>query len=139
MKNTGIYLLLILFSMLYSCSSGSKSSNPTPPPSAGTFTYKSVTVGGTNAGNYNYTNVSLKPAIKLSFSAGINTASVNSNIIFQSSAGAAVSYTATYQNSDSTVTITPSSTLASLTKYSLTINTGLKSTKSANFESQVKY
>ena len=133
MKNIRIYLILILISGMYSCSSGSKNSNPPPAPAG--FSFKTLTVNGVGGG-YNYTNVSAKPVIKLSFTAALNTALVNSNITFVSSAGSAVSYTATYQNSDSSVTIIPSS-LAYLTKYTLTVNTGLKSTKNGNLESAV--
>jgi hypothetical protein len=101
----------------------------------GSFSFKTVSVNGISNG-FNYVNINSKPVIKLSFSAALNTGSVNSNITFLSSTGSAVAYTATYQNNDSTVTITPSA-LSYLSKYILTVNTGLTSSKSGNLQSQV--
>jgi hypothetical protein len=124
MRFFSIGLIFISFVGLYSCSKGNKSSVPTPPtPSS--FSFSSVKVNGVNNG-YNYPNVNATPIIKLSFSAAVNPATVNSSITFKTVSGTTVAYTATYQNSDSVVVISPSK-LSFLTKYTLAVSTALKS------------
>jgi hypothetical protein len=134
MKSLKIYLGLILVAGLFSCSKGSK--NPTPPPvPPASFSFNSAKVNGVSNGT-NYANINNTPIIKLSFSAGVNNASVSNSITVKSSAGAAVSYTTSYQNNDSTIVISPSP-LAYLTKYTLTISTSLKSSKNGSLASEI--
>lgn len=132
MRNFKISLLLLVITGLFSCSkkSGSDTVTPVQPTS---FNLNTVSVNNTSNG-FNYTNVSLKPVIKLSFAAVIAPSSVSSNIAFKSSTGASVSYTTAYSNSDSTVIITPT-TLSPLSKYTLSVNSGLKSSKNATLQS----
>ncbi len=125
---------MILVAGLFSCSKGGGGSNP-PPVVPTSFSFNSVTVNGVSNG-YNYVNINSTPVIKLSFSAAINHATVSSGITIKSSAGLAVSYNTSYQNNDSTVVISPSA-LAYLTKYTLTISTDLKSSKSGSIQSLV--
>jgi hypothetical protein len=134
MKSLKIYLGLILVAGLFSCSKGGGGSNP-PPVAPPSFSFNSVKVNGVSNG-YNYVNINSTPVIKLSFSAAINHATVSSGITIKSSAGLAVSYNTSYQNNDSTVVISPSA-LAYLTKYTLTISTDLKSSKSGSIQSLV--
>ena len=120
MKSLKIYLGLILVAGLFSCSKSGGSSNP-PPVVPASFSFNSVKVNGVSNG-FTYVNINTKPVIKLSFSAAINHATVSNGITIKSSAGAAVSYTTSYQNNDSTVVISPS-TLAYLTQYTLAVST----------------
>jgi len=126
MKILRIYLAATLLAGMFSCSKSGQSSNPTPPaPSS--FNYNTVKVNGVSNG-FTYINVNATPVITISFTAALSHTSVNSNIAFKTNAGAAVAYTASYQNNDSTVVITPAK-LSYLTKYTLTVSNGLQSAK----------
>lgn len=135
MRELKICLVLILFTGLYSCSKGSKDANPppTPPPVASSFSFNSLKVNGVYNG-FTYINVNTVPVIKLSFTAPVSPASVSGSITFKTTAGVSVAYTATYQNNDSTVVISPS-TLSYLTKYVVAVSTQLKSSGSATLQS----
>lgn len=125
----------MLLSVIFGCSKSSNTPAPPVTPPIASFGFNSLMVNGLHNG-FNYVNVNSKPVIKLSFTAALNTGSVAGNITFLSSTGGSVSYTTSYQNNDSTVVITPSA-LAYLSKYTLTVNTGLKSSKGGNLQSQV--
>jgi len=135
MRELKICLVLILFTGLYSCSKGGKDVNPPPttPPVASSFSFNSLKVNGVYNG-FTYINVNTVPVIKLSFTAPISPASVSGSITFKTTAGVSVAYTATYQNNDSTVVISPS-TLSYLTKYVVAVSTQLQSSKSATLQS----
>jgi hypothetical protein len=132
---SGKYISLMLLSVIFGCSKSSNTPAPPVTPPIASFGFNSLMVNGLHNG-FNYVNVNSKPVIKLSFTAALNTGSVAGNITFLSSTGGSVSYTTSYQNNDSTVVITPSA-LAYLSKYTLTVNTGLKSSKGGNLQSQV--
>ena len=132
MRFFSIGLVFISLAGLYSCSKGNKGSAPTPPaPSS--FSFSSVKVNGVSNG-YNYPNVNATPVIKLSFSAAVNPATINSSVTFKTLTGTSVAYTATYQNSDSVVVISPSK-LSFLTKYTLAVSTTLKSSAGGALQS----
>ncbi len=126
--------LPVLFFGLAFCACKKDNKQPAPPPVAASFTFSSLKVNGLSNG-FTYTAVNSVPVIKLSFSAGINHSSVNNAISFKSSAGAAVNYTTSYQNNDSTVVILPSGSLQPLTKYTLNVSTDLKSAGGGNLQS----
>jgi len=117
--------LLIIFANI-SCKKGG-SDTPPPPPTPASFSFNSLKVNGQFAG-FIYYNINLTPIVKISFSAPINKPSVIGSLTFRDKSGVSVNYTATYENSDSTIIIQPSVPLNNLTKYSLSITTSLKST-----------
>ena len=104
-------------------------------PTPSSFAFNAVKVNGVTNG-LTYANVNASPVIKLSFAAAVNTGSVNNNISFKNAAGMAVTYSATYQNGDSTVVLSPSK-LSYLTKYTIAVSTGLKSSKGGSLQSAV--
>jgi len=134
MRNLKFCLGLIFIAGIFSCSKGSKSSNPPPTPPA-SFAFSSLKVNGVSSG-FSYININATPVIKLSFSAAVSPASVSTGISFTSVAGAAVSYSATYQNNDSTVIISPAA-LSYLTKYTIAVSTSLKSSAGGSLQSAV--
>jgi hypothetical protein len=136
MKIITLFLAAIMLAALFSCSKSSGGSNPPSKPVPSSFEISTVAVNGVKSG-YTYTNINAKPVIKLSFSAAVNTASVSSNVTFTSSAGAAVAYTASYLNNDSTVVISPSATLSYLSKYAINVSTSLKSSKGGSLQNTV--
>lgn len=132
MRILNIYIVMVLYAGLSSCSKSNKTADPMPPSS---FTFNTVTVNGVSNG-LNFTNVNLKPIIKLSFASPINHASTDGGITFKSASGTSVTYSTSYQNNDSTIVISPSA-LGGTTKYTLNINTNLKSNKNASLQSEV--
>ena len=128
--NTG--LILLSLTALYSCSKSAKGSDPVPPVPT-SFSFSGVKVNGLGNG-YNYSNVNATPVLKLSFNAAVNSSSVNSNVTFKTLSGTTVVYTVAYQNGDSVMVISPSK-LSYLTKYTLSVSTGLKSSAGGTLQS----
>ncbi|TSD63041.1 beta-glucosidase [Inquilinus sp. KBS0705] len=126
---------ICLFGLLYACKGSDPAPTPTPPvPPPSSFSFDALKVNGLYNG-FTYYNVNKKPVIKISFSAAINHASVSSAVNVTNKAGSAVSYTTSYENNDSTVVIKP--TLAAITKYTVAVSTGLKSSKNTTLGSEV--
>lgn len=123
--------------LLFSCSkSGDTSSKPTPPVTPASFNLNTVKVNGVTNG-FAYTNVNVKPVITLAFTTALNTASVGNSISFASASGAAVTFTTSYLNHDSTIVVTPSSNLSYLAKYTLNVSTSLASSQKGNLANTV--
>jgi len=134
MRGLNVFFLLILLAGVSSCSkSGQSAVTPVTPVTPSTFSFNTLKVNGAFNG-FTYINVNAAPVIKLSFLGAVNTASVSSGITFKSNAGAAVNYTVSYLNSDSTVVISAKG-LSYLTKYTLAVSTSLTSTKNATLQS----
>ncbi|TWJ00622.1 hypothetical protein JN11_01878 [Mucilaginibacter frigoritolerans] len=134
LSNIRIYLILAVFCILCACS---KSKQPTPvtPPNPSSFSFNTLKVNGVFNG-FTYKGVNTVPVIRVSFSAAVNTASVANSISFKNTAGTAISYTAAYQNNDSTIVITPAA-LQPITKYTLNVSTDLKSSSGGNLQSVI--
>lgn len=123
---------MILLSSLFSCSKSGQGSDPSTTDAPASFSLNTVKVNGSSSG-FTYVNVNVAPAIKLSFSAAVDPASVKNSITFANSAGTAVTYTTAYQNGDSTVIISPSA-LTHLNKYTLTVSNNLLSSKGGTLQ-----
>lgn len=133
MKYLKIFGGVCMLFMLYACSNSSKATpEPAPPVTPASFAFNAIKVNGVNSG-FKYVNVNAKPVIKLTFSAPVSHSSVAGSITVASKAGEAVTYTAAYQNSDSTLVITPA--LKAITQYTVNVSTSLKSAKNANLQS----
>lgn len=122
--------------LLMSCGKG-KTVTPVTPvtPTPATFSFNALKVNGVFNG-YNYTNINSKPIIKISFSAPVDHSSVTTNVNIRSKDGAAATYAASYENSDSTVVLTPSG-LQPITQYSLSVSTGLQSKAKGSLQSEI--
>jgi hypothetical protein len=114
----------------------SKSSTPPSKPVPASFSFNSLKVNGAYSGGLTYIGVNITPVIKISFSAPLNTALVNTNITIKNNACAAITYSTTYQNSDSTAVLSPSG-LQPLTPYTLNLGAGLKSAAGGDLQSAV--
>ncbi|SDE55199.1 hypothetical protein SAMN05216464_107134 [Mucilaginibacter pineti] len=133
MKYLKIFGGVCVLIMLYACSKGSKTTpDPAPPVAPASFSFNAIRVNGVNSG-FKYINVNAKPVIKLSFSTPVNRASVAGSVAVASNTGETAAYTATYQNGDSTLVLTP--TLKPITQYTVNISTALKSAKDGNLQS----
>jgi hypothetical protein len=116
----------LLFLFFYTVGCSKKSTPLTPPPA--NFLIKSITVNDSagTKGNDFY-NVTLKPLIKIAFTAPVDRPSLVSNVSFAKSNGPSVSVNIAYSNKDSVVEIQPASALQYLSKYIFTISKGLQS------------
>ena len=124
-----IRLLSALFISLFFWTCGKKSSGNTPepppaPPAALVLRSWSI---DENPSKSQYNNVSFSAPVKLVFSAPVDRSTVGNNVLLNSVAGTANTLNVAYSNGDSVLTITPAQPLAALTKYNLTVKTGLKS------------
>jgi hypothetical protein len=135
MRSLKVCLVVVALGMLYSCSKDNKPPTPvTPPPNTpASFSFNALKVNGVYNG-FTYKGVNSAPVIKLSFTAVVNPASVSTSIAFKTNAGTTVTYSAAYQNNDSTIVITPN-TLQPITQYTLSVSTGLKSAAGGNLQS----
>ena len=106
MSSRNCVAVILLFA-LGSC--GKKSGDDSAPPS--NFSSTGIKLNGQSSGSANY-NIGVSPAIQFFFSAAIDKSTVNSAFSFtDKDGGAAVAYTASYQNNDQTVVIRPSANL----------------------------
>lgn len=120
--------IIIVVSVLlgfYGCSKSS-SPEPTPTPVPGPFNFKTLEVNGKNDG-YSYHGVPLNTVIKFKFSAPVDHASISAGVSYKLKNGIPVSYTASYENKDSTLVLIPSSSLDVITHYDIGLTTSLKS------------
>ncbi len=125
-------LVLVLTILFWGCGKGSKTDTTPVTPQVSSFSFDALKVNGISSG-FKYTNVNAKPAIAIKFSTPLNRASVAGSIIINSKAGS-TAYSASYQNSDSTVVITPTG-LSPITQYTVDVSTTLKSVKGGSLQS----
>ena len=128
------FYLMILCAALFACGKDHPAPPVTPPVTS--FSYSGLKVNDLYNG-FTYFGLNTAPVIKISFSAPLNHNSVNSGITFKNKSGDAITYTATYENHDSTVVITPSSPLQAITQYKLSASTSLKSAAGGSLQTQV--
>jgi hypothetical protein len=121
-------VLGLTLTLLLSC----KKNEPSTPES---FYYKSVEVDGIS--NARYTNVRVNPAIKVSFSAPINGASVPTAVTLKNNSSVAVPFEYALENGDSTIRITPKSPLNYLTQYAFEVGPALESKRATLLNANV--
>ncbi len=128
MRYYGWIVLGLTLTLLLSC----KKNEPSTPES---FYYKSVEVDGIS--NARYTNVRVNPAIKVSFSAPINGASVPTAVTLKNNSSVAVPFEYALENGDSTIRITPKSPLNYLTQYAFEVGPALESKRATLLNANV--
>ena len=121
-----VFYSIVVLSTFISCGKGGSPAPPPPPPTPSSFSFNSLKVNGQFSG-FTYYNINLAPVFKITFNAPLNKTSVAGSLVFADKSGAFVNYSTNYENGDSTVIIQPSSQLAYLTKFTLSVNTALKS------------
>jgi hypothetical protein len=92
-----------------------------------TDTSLSFWVNGSNNGTLKYTNLTLKPVVKFSFTEAINTATAANGIALTDEIGAVIPIVMAYQDGNKTISITPQNNLKSFGSYTLAVNDNLKS------------
>lgn len=123
MKNT---LLSFLFILVFTgCSK--KESLPQEPE---VFTISSVTINERNEVKTGlFFQVPELPSIKISFTEPVDKAVVSSNILLAKNQGSGVTTTVSFENGDKTIVIKPGQKLDAISKYILTLTTGIESAK----------
>lgn len=120
-----INIFITLFCLLLAPSCKKSDNNNAAPPPTQNFQLNSVTINNISSSSLLY-GVPFLPPIKLSFSAPVKRSSITSGVSLQSNTSTAT-LNAAFQNGDSVVLLLPSSPLAAITKYTLTINTSITS------------
>ena len=125
MKRTSIFFVTVF--IFFACK---KDSTPGPPV-PGTFNEVKTTINDSIYNNGTFQNANIHPVIIISFSSPIDKSSVSGKVNM-TGGGLAIANNFSYANSDSTLIVTPASSLATLTTYTLTVSTTLKSTSGAS-------
>ncbi|MGV8877839.1 MAG: glucoamylase family protein [Sphingobacteriaceae bacterium] len=128
------YLFILLF--LFGCK---KSTAPVPIDPVITptsFSFAGLKVNGTYDG-FSYDGLNTLPVVKISFSAPVNRSSVSENVTLVDASGKATAFILSAGNNDSIIVITPSFALQPITRYILTVNTGLLSNSGSKLQSSL--
>ncbi|MCZ4245615.1 glucoamylase family protein [Pedobacter punctiformis] len=127
---------LILFLFVVACKKGDTPSAVGPEtPSQTSYSFTDLKVNDTYNG-FTYYGLNNIPVIKITFSSPINASSLSENITLTDASGNSAAFTSTLENNDNTVVIIPTS-LQPITKYILTINTGLLSKTGDKLQSSI--
>jgi hypothetical protein len=136
-------LLVILFFLVIGCKKSSTTPTPPPPPNPPAGTTFTVSTHTINSVTFNSTGtlygITIKPVIQISFSDKVDKSSVSSAISYnnKSQSLADVAYNVSYQNSDSTILVSPSADLNPLNEYIFSLTTLLKSASGKNLINRI--
>jgi hypothetical protein len=133
MSRQTLWLLSSLW-LLLSCGKDDEDSGPAPTPPPPSFSFSALQVDGRFSG-FTYQNVRTNPSLVLSFSAPLNSNSVAASVSLKDKGGNDVSFNTTLQNGDSTLVLQPS--LNYLNRYTVTVNTTLKSKSGGQLQSPI--
>lgn len=120
------YFLICLLCCLVLLGCSKDSGDTDPPPVAGPFNFSFSTLDGIR-GNYKYTNVTLKPQLRVAFSSPVETSSASTKISLKDKGNNIIPIDISFSNSDSSILITPKSSLNYLTRYTISISPELLS------------
>jgi len=118
-----LFFVLLLF---FSCGKKENPATPPPPPPPASLSFNSFILNGQFSG-FTYYNINTNPVLKFSFSAPLRRSTVATAVSFRDKSSNQIAYTATYENSDSSVVIQPVLPLGYITKYTVSISTALQS------------
>ena len=123
-------IVCILISAAFWGGGCSKSSGPEP---AKLFQLSTQKIAGFNDGR-RIRSENRTLAAEFSFTTPIDRASVPGSFTFRNATGGDIPFNASYKNSDSTVVIQPTSALASLTEFTISVSTALKAKTNATLQ-----
>lgn len=129
---------MLLISAVFAVSCGKDDGgSPAPPPPPAALQTRSQSVDG-NTGS-DFSNVKLKPAVRLAFLAPVNRATASTAVSFvNASTASAVAYSLQWSNGDSVMLIQPSDNLKGLEIYLLSVSTQLKSAAGGSLSSAIE-
>ena len=119
-----IGLYFTIFFCSWSC--GKSSDEPRTPTPSTPFRMNAYSLNGINNSS-EYINATLTPAIRFSFSAPVQANTVSNAIAIVEKSGSAVPFQISLQNNDSVVIVSPSAPLKYLTRYTISLSTGIRS------------
>lgn len=130
-----LYLALCIAASSWSCGKDKEqdSSLPSPPAS---FHFNSLKVNGAFEG-FAYYGISTSSTFTFSFSAPLNRSSTTGSVLLKDRSGAAVAYSTTYTNNDSSFIIRPLPPLQYLNNYELSVTNTLTSASGSKLQSPV--
>jgi hypothetical protein len=121
---------------LFSCKKENSSKLPVIVPS-GPFALLKASINDSSNNSLSFYDVTTNPTLKFSFSSPINTATVPGNVAL-TTGGTVVAANYSYANNDSTLIVQPTTALQSLTQYSFSILTSVKSISDSSFKSIIR-
>ncbi|MBL7709321.1 MAG: Ig-like domain-containing protein, partial [Chitinophagaceae bacterium] len=127
-----IYSLVVLF--FFAC--GNKESPAPPPVVVKNPVFTTATVNDISLENLVY-DVSLQPAVKISFSEPLKQSTVTGAVTMADVNGVAVTVNTTLQNDDKTILIQPAAALGYLKKYSVRVGNSLMSSSGGRLQSDI--
>lgn len=117
------FLVVLLFSGI-SC--GKKDTPAQPPPVVKNPIFASATINGAALDNTVY-GINTQPVIRLNFTEALLQSTIASTVTVTEANGASVAVITSLENSDKSVVIQPTTSLAYLKKYVVNVSTSLKS------------
>ncbi len=117
------FLVVLLFSGI-SC--GKKDTPAQPPPVVKNPIFASATINGAVLDNTVY-GINTQPVIRLNFTEALLQSKIASTVTVTEANGASVAVITSLENSDKSVVIQPTTSLAYLKKYIVNVSTSLKS------------
>ena len=133
MRVEKILISWIITVLLTGCKKTSDN-KPAPPPVAANFTLSASSIN-TATSQPLYYDINPTPLIRFSFPTKIDRNTVAASFSLKEVSGAAVTYTASYERSDSVVVLNPSQPLKYLNRYVASVNTQLKSVNGGSLSS----
>lgn len=127
-----IYPLVVFF--FFAC--GNKESPAPPPVVIKNPVFTTATVNDISLENLVY-DVSLQPAVKISFSEPLKQSTVTGAVTMADVNGVAVTVNTTLQNDDKTILIQPAAALGYLKKYSVRVGNSLMSSSGGRLQSDI--
>jgi len=130
---------LVVYSLILVCLLGCKkkaSQEPVQVPVVSSFSFNSLTVNGLFSG-FDYKGLPPLSTVKISFTSSVNPVSVAGAVALTDANGQTVPINCSFEHQDSMLVIQATSPLSFISKYSLSVSTGLKSAKGGSLLSAV--
>ncbi|HEU4634262.1 MAG TPA: glucoamylase family protein [Flavisolibacter sp.] len=138
--STTVIFLIVMFSFVQCKKSSTSAPPPTPPPAPSGFEVIKKTIDAASfTSNQTLYGISTKPVFQVSFSDRIDKSTVSTAISYRSKSQSSSNFTFTvsYQNNDSTLTISTANDLNYLNEYVFSISTLLKSVSGKNMSGRI--
>jgi hypothetical protein len=132
-KTVKLYILLLL-QFVCACKKSEIPETPEPSNTPSTYSFSDLKVNEAFNG-FSYYGVNNTPVIKVSFSAAINPNTVNANVSLTDANGTSLPLNASFENNNNTLVIQPQ--LQPVTKYTLSIGTGLLNSKGEKLQTGI--
>ncbi len=133
-------LLLLIVILVIGCKKNSPSPPPPPPPNPTNFRAISNTINSISfSSTETYRGINVNPAIRISFNDKVDRSTISTAVAYNNKSQnfSPVPYNVSYQNSDSTIIISPSNAISYLNEFIFSLNTLLKSVSGKNLSNRI--